>query len=39
MLLEQAVLQVRIFTAGSAEAPLPREDDVRAAMRGAAGLP
>jgi shikimate dehydrogenase len=37
MLVEQAVLQVRIFTAGSPEEPLPREDRVRAAMRAAVG--
>lgn len=37
MLLEQAVLQVRVFTAGSPEAPLPREDAVRSAMRAAMG--
>jgi shikimate dehydrogenase len=37
MLLEQAVLQVRIFTNGSPDAPLPREGAVRAAMRTAMG--
>ena len=37
MLLEQAVVQVRVFTAGSPDAPLPREDAVRAAMREAMG--
>lgn len=37
LLLEQAVLQVRVFTAGSPDAPLPREDAVRAAMREAMG--
>ena len=37
MLLEQAVLQVRVFTAGSPDAPLQREDAVRTAMRAAMG--
>jgi shikimate dehydrogenase len=37
MLLEQAVLQVRVFTAGTPAEPLPREDAVRAAMRAAMG--
>lgn len=35
MLLHQAVLQVRIFTSGSADAPLACEGDVRAVMRSA----
>ncbi|HEY8588075.1 MAG TPA: shikimate dehydrogenase [Naasia sp.] len=35
MLLHQAVLQVRIFTAGSPEQDLPREDAVILAMRAA----
>lgn len=35
MLLHQAVLQVRIFTTGSADEPLRSEDDVRAEMRSA----
>lgn len=39
MLVEQAVLQVRIFTGGSLAMPLEREDEVRAAMRTAVGLP
>lgn len=33
MLLHQAVLQVRIFTSGSPDQPLPREDEVIAVMR------
>lgn len=37
MLVEQAVLQVRIFTDADPDAPLPREDEVRAAMRAAVG--
>ena len=37
MLLEQAVLQIRVFVTGSPDAPLPREDAVRAAMRAAMG--
>jgi shikimate dehydrogenase len=37
MLIEQAVLQVRIFTAGDADRPLDREDAVREAMRAAVG--
>lgn len=35
MLLHQAVLQVRVFNAGSTDAVLPSEDAVRAAMRAA----
>ncbi|GAA3645401.1 shikimate dehydrogenase [Microbacterium marinilacus] len=35
MLLHQAVLQVRIFTTGTADAPLADEDAVRASMRSA----
>lgn len=35
LLVEQAVLQVRVFAGGDPAAPLPREDDVRAAMRAA----
>ena len=35
MLVEQAVLQVRVFTDADPDAPLPREDEVRAAMRAA----
>jgi shikimate dehydrogenase len=37
MLVEQAVLQVRVFTDADPDAPLPREDEVRAAMRAAVG--
>ncbi len=37
MLVEQAVLQVRVFTDADPDLPLPREDDVRAAMRAAVG--
>ena len=37
MLIEQAVLQVRVFTDADPDAPLPREDEVRAAMRAAVG--
>jgi shikimate dehydrogenase len=36
MLLQQALLQVRIFVQGEASAPLPGEDDVLQAMRDAA---
>jgi shikimate dehydrogenase len=35
MLLHQALVQVRIFTAGDPAAPLPREDEVLSAMRAA----
>ena len=38
MLVEQAVLQVRVFTGGSLAVALPREQEVRAAMRAAVGL-
>ncbi|WP_375388887.1 shikimate dehydrogenase family protein [uncultured Amnibacterium sp.] len=37
MLVEQAVLQVRVFTDADPDAPLPREAAVRAAMRAAVG--
>lgn len=37
MLVEQAVLQVRVFTGGDVAVPLPREDAVRIAMARAAG--
>ena len=37
MLIEQAVLQVRIFTDADPDEPLPREDAIRAAMRAAVG--
>ena len=37
MLIEQAVLQVRIFTDADPEAPLPQEDAIRTAMRAAVG--
>ncbi len=37
LLIEQALLQVRIFTGGDPEQPLPQEDAVREAMRGAVG--
>jgi shikimate dehydrogenase len=37
MLVEQAVLQVRIFTDADPDLPLAREDQVRAAMRAAVG--
>lgn len=37
LLVEQAVLQVRIFTGGDPDVPLDREDEVRTAMRRAAG--
>ena len=37
MLIEQAVLQVRIFTDADPDTPLPREDEVRGAMRAAVG--
>ncbi len=37
MLVEQAVLQVRVFTGGPPEEPLPQEPAVRAAMRVAVG--
>ncbi|GAA2753108.1 shikimate dehydrogenase [Amnibacterium kyonggiense] len=37
MLIEQAVLQVRVFTDADPDEPLPREDEVRAAMRTAVG--
>lgn len=33
MLLHQAMLQVRVFVTGSPDDTLPREDDIRAAMR------
>ncbi|WP_241489401.1 shikimate dehydrogenase family protein [Leucobacter celer] len=39
MLVEQAVIQIRIFMHGDPERPLPDEVRVREAMRGAAGLP
>ncbi|WP_236720084.1 hypothetical protein [Rathayibacter sp. VKM Ac-2630] len=35
MLLHQALVQVRIFVAGDPAVPLPREDEVLAAMRAA----
>lgn len=35
LLVEQAVLQVRVFTGAEPDEPLPREDDVRAAMHAA----
>ncbi|MGT2426929.1 hypothetical protein [Amnibacterium kyonggiense] len=37
MLVEQAVLQVRVFTDADPDVPSPREDEVRAAMRAAVG--
>jgi shikimate dehydrogenase len=37
MLIEQALLQVRIFTTADPDRPLPREDAVREAMRAAVG--
>jgi shikimate dehydrogenase len=37
MLVEQAVLQVRVFTDSDPDEPMPREDEVRAAMRAAVG--
>jgi shikimate dehydrogenase len=37
MLIEQAVLQVRVFTDAEPDVPLPREAEVRAAMRAAVG--
>ncbi|GAB2508615.1 shikimate dehydrogenase [Microbacterium petrolearium] len=37
MLLHQAVLQVRVFTSGDVDEPLPREDAVVEAMRAAMG--
>jgi shikimate dehydrogenase len=37
MLIEQALLQVRVFTDADPDAPLAREDEVRAAMRAAVG--
>jgi shikimate dehydrogenase len=37
MLIEQAVLQVRVFTDADPAVPLPREDEVREAMRRAVG--
>jgi shikimate dehydrogenase len=37
MLIEQAVLQVRVFTDSDPDRPMPREDAVRAAMRRAVG--
>ena len=37
MLIEQAVLQVRIFNDADPDVPLPQEDAVRAAMRAAVG--
>jgi shikimate dehydrogenase len=37
MLIEQAVLQVRVFTDADPDAPMPREDAIRAAMRRAVG--
>ncbi len=39
MLIEQAVLQVRVFTDADPEAPMPEEAAVRAAMRRAVGRP
>jgi shikimate dehydrogenase len=39
MLLAQAVAQVRIFVTGAEDGDLDREDEVRAAMRAAVGLP
>ena len=38
MLVEQALLQVRIFVTGDVAAPLPQEQAARAAMRAAVGL-
>lgn len=38
MLIEQALLQIRIFVNGDPALPLEREDVLREAMRGAAGL-
>jgi shikimate dehydrogenase len=37
MLIEQAVLQVRVFTDADPDEPLPQEDAIRAAMRAAVG--
>jgi shikimate dehydrogenase len=37
MLVEQAVLQVRVFTDADPDVPMPHEDAVRAAMRSAVG--
>ena len=37
MLIEQAVLQVRVFTDADPDVPLPQEADIRAAMRAAVG--
>jgi shikimate dehydrogenase len=37
MLIEQAVLQVRVFTDADPDSPLPQEDAIRAAMRRAVG--
>jgi shikimate dehydrogenase len=37
MLIEQAVLQVRVFTDADPDEPVPREDAIRAAMRAAVG--
>ena len=39
MLVEQAISQVRIFTGGAQDEPLPGEAGIRAAMRAAVGLP
>lgn len=39
MLVEQAIVQIRIFSLGDPERPLSDEARVRGAMRGAAGLP
>ncbi|MFD1720947.1 shikimate dehydrogenase [Amnibacterium endophyticum] len=38
MLVEQAVLQVRLFTGGTLAEPIDREPEVRAVMRDAVGL-
>jgi len=38
MLVEQAISQVRIFTGGAQDEPLPGEAGIRAAMRAAVGL-
>ena len=37
MLIEQALLQVRVFTDNDPDEPLPQEDELRAAMRRAVG--
>ena len=37
LLIEQAVLQVRVFTDADPDEPVPREDAIRAAMRAAVG--